>query len=225
MKFHCLVLTLVALALVPFSHAQNLTDFANPCNGTGVQRTIEICTPVEGGITNVEFLLRAKITDSSTTTWSVLYDGLQGPTGSGTDVIEAVDYFNGTTFGDWHKITVQAKDSQGTFERSVFVKTANDQLCAPPAADQGINVCTPIVGETISNPVHMSASATISDPQSIIIYIDGVKAARNSTENQGTGLTISQYLLLTPGTHQIVFQLRNANVAVATQTVNVTVAE
>ena len=81
----------------------------------------------------------------------------------------------------------------------MFVKTANDQLCAPPTADPAINVCTPTTGEAISNPVHMAASATNSDPKAIIIYIDGIKAARNSTENQGTGLTISQYLLLTPG--------------------------
>lgn len=219
------MLTLVALTFVPFSHAQILTSFANPCPGPGVQRTIEICTPVEGGITNFEFLLRAKITDSSTTTWSLFYDGLQGPTGSGTDVIQVVDWFNGTTFGEWHKITVQAKDSQGTFERSVFVKTANDQLCAPPTADPAINVCMPTTGEAISNPVHMAASATNSDPKAIIIYIDGVKAARNSTENNGTGLTISQYLLLTPGSHQIVYQLRNPNEAVASKTVTVFVAE
>lgn len=201
------------------AHAQT-TQFANPCYSSPVQQTIRFCTPLSGVSTQTEFLVRARINDVDTVRWTLKIDEslINSVSGTGRDVIVQLGYL-GTPFDGWHKLTITATNATKSYSSSVWVKTNNEEICPVPANLNSVNICHPQGAEGVTNPVHIAASANYADPKAMVIYVDGVKAARNSTENSGNGWTISQYLLLTPGTHKVTVQARTAAAAVASKTV------
>lgn len=218
-----LVLCMASLLALPV-HSQT-TQFAHPCWGSSVQKTINICTPISGVSTNVEFLVRARINDVDSVTWTLSLDGSKFPSYSGTgrDVIVQLGFL-GAPFQGWHRVTITAKNASSSYSRTTWVKTTNDQICPMPTTTNSIEICSPLPAEGVMNPVHIAAAANYPNPRALVIYVDGVKAARNSTENNGTGLNVSQYLILNPGTHKIAVQARNADdVAVVAKTTTIVV--
>jgi hypothetical protein len=162
-----LVLCVAALFAV-FAHSQT-TQFANPCYGSPVQKTINICTPISGVTTNVEFLVRARINDVDSVTWTLSLHGSKYPSysGVGRDVIVQIGYV-GPPYDGWHQITITAKNATSTYSRTIWIKTANDQICPTLTATNSINICSPRPAEGITNPVHIAATANYADPISTL---------------------------------------------------------
>jgi len=142
------LLVLCVTSLSALSAHSQTTQFANPCYGSSVQKTINICTPISGVTTNVEFLVRARINDVDSVTWTLSLNGSKFPSYSGTgrDVIVQLGYL-GPPYGGWHQITITAKNAISTYSRTIWVKTTNDQICPTPAAMNSINTCSPLPAE------------------------------------------------------------------------------
>jgi hypothetical protein len=220
----------LVFACIPQAFSQQLLTFSEPCKASTTQRTIVVCTPVSGVTISLEFLLRAKINDPLPVAWSLFIDGKTdlADMGTGTDVIRAIGFVPFPFFG-WHQVTIIALDSIGSFQRSIWVRTVPEFICPQPTTTNTVTICTPTntptPREAVTNPVHIAAVANYPNPKAMLIYIDGVKAARSSRENSGDGLTISQYILLKPGTHRITVQARNLTSAVASKTITVQVIQ
>lgn len=108
-----------------------------------------------------------------------------------------------------------------TYGRSMFdlVLPGVTIPCAAPSSN-GINVCSPADGSTVTSPVHVLASATVSGSvYRFELWANGTKVA--SVANSGT---LDQNVTLANGAYQLTFVARNsANTSRYTKTINITV--
>ena len=118
-----------------------------------------------------------------------------------------------------HTITVQGWDSTGaTFKSNVPV--AMQPPCALNPTNQTVTICSLVSGSVVSQPFHVVAAATDSNPvRSMSLVIDGV--GKGTVSNSALlDLYISALSL---GTHSIAVQAKDSTGALFSQNFNITV--
>jgi hypothetical protein len=164
------------------------------CAGSGVNRTVVICSPANNATVTSPVSIVAKATDSATITQTQIYvDGVKQYQIAGGNVNTSLPLAAGT-----HRITVLAQDSSGTFQSTVNVTVSSTSgTCSAPTSP-GVSICQPASGATVSSPVAIKATSNVTGTFSRMeVWIDGVKKySETSSKALSTTLTMSA------GTHR-----------------------
>ncbi len=191
------------------------TGTGGSCAGSGVNRTIVICSPANNATVTSPVSIVAQATDSSAVTDTQIYiDQVKKYQISGGSVNTSLPLAAGT-----HRIGVLAQDSAGTFQSvaNVTVPSASGTCSAPTSP--GVSICQPASGATVSSPVAIQAASTVTGTfNRIEVWIDGVK---KYSETSSTVLNTT--LTLAAGTHRFAVLAFNAAGTKWEQTVNATV--
>jgi limonene-1,2-epoxide hydrolase len=164
------------------------------CAGSGVNRTVAICSPANNATVASPVSIVAQATDSSTVTQTQIdIDGVQQYQIAGSSVNTSLPLAAGT-----HTIAVLAQDSAGTFQSAVNVTVpSTGGTCAAPTSP-GVNICQPASGATVSSPVAIQAASSVTGTfQHMEVWIDGVK---KYSETGSTALNTT--LTVAAGTHR-----------------------
>lgn len=219
LSFICLCLFDLALA-APISAQQGTPEaviepasssfpFSEPCPVPAQDRTINICTPPDGVFITSPFLLRAKVADAAGLHGIALYINgkFQGSAESiPPDVTIRFFLSQGT-----YRMTLQAKDSAGFFQKTISISVSGASPCLPNTTNKTVRICSPAPNEAVSSPVHISGVATDSADApgsasvATIIYVDGQPASFANGQGE-TGKVVNSWILLFPGQHRVTIQ-------------------
>ncbi len=167
------------------------------CVGSGVNRTVTICSPANNSTVTSPVSIVAQATDSKTITQTQIYiDRVKQYQIAGGSVNTSLPLTAGT-----HRITVQAHDSAGSFPATVNVTVSSTGgtggACSAPTSP-GVNICQPASGATVSSPVAIQAASDVTGTfNRMEVWIDGVK---KYTETSST--TLNTTLTMAAGTHR-----------------------
>ena len=188
------------------------------CVGSGVNRTVTICSPENDATVASPVSIVAQSTDSSAVIQSQIYiDGVKQYQIAGSSVNTSLPLTAGT-----HRIAVLALDSAGTFQSAVNVTVSSTGgtggACSAPTSP-GVQICQPASGATVSSPVAIQAASNVTGTfNRMELWIDGVK---NYTETSSTELDTT--LTLGAGTHRFAVLAFDAAGTKWQQAVNATV--
>jgi len=176
---------------------------------------VTVCTPAPNALVQSLVHVVAGSTDSNpVTTMQVYVDNKL------TYQIKAttVDTFVNLAVGN-HLITVQGWDTTGISFKS-NVPVAMQPPCALNPTNQTVTICSLVSGSVVSQPFHVVAAATDSNPvKSMTLFIDGVGKGGN-TNSAILDLYVSS---LTLGTHSIAVQAQDSTGVLFNQKFNITV--
>ena len=185
-----------------FESAENVTVSSSTgtggggCAGSGVNRTVTICSPANNATVTSPVNIVAQDTDSSTVTMTEIYiDGVKQYQIAGSSVNTSLSLAAGT-----HRIAVLALDSTGKFEsaENVTVSSSTGGGCTGSGVNRTVTICSPANNATVTSPVNIVAQDTDSSTVTMTeIYIDGVK------KYQIAGSSVNTSLSLAAGTHRI----------------------
>ena len=185
------------------------------CPLSQVNPSVTVCTPAPNALVQSMVHVVAGTTDSNTvTTMQVYVDNKL------TYSVKAstLDTFVSLAVGK-HTITVQAWDTTAiSFKSNVAV--AMQPPCALNPANQTVAICSLVSGSVVSQPFHVVAAATDSNPvKSMTLFIDGV--GKGGISNSAIlDLYVSNLSL---GTHAIAVQAQDSTGLVFKQKFNITV--
>lgn len=211
MKFQLasIFLSGTVLALLVAPNAQAL------CPLSQVNPSVTVCTPALNALVQSMVHVVAGTTDSNTvTTMQVYVDNKL------TSSVKAstLDTFVTLAVGN-HSITVQAWDTTGkSFKTNVPV--AMQPPCALNPANQTVTICSLVSGSLVSQPFHVVAAATDSNPvKGMTLFIDGV--GKGGISNSAI---LDMYVSnLTVGTHTLGVQAQDSTGLVFKQKFSITV--
>ena len=211
MKFQLpsIFLSGTVLALLVAPNAQAL------CPLSQVNPSVTVCTPALNALVQSMVHVVAGTTDSNTvTTMQVYVDNKL------TSSVKAstLDTFVTLAVGN-HTITVQAWDTTGkSFKTNVPV--AMQPPCALNPANQTVTICSLVSGSLVSQPFHVVAAATDSNPvKGMTLFIDGV--GKGGISNSAI---LDMYVSnLTVGTHTLGVQAQDSTGLVFKQKFSITV--
>jgi phospholipase C len=203
-----LVCVLMPMATVIFGYAV-------PCPLSQTNPSVTVCTPTPNALIQSQVNVVAGSTDSNTVTTMQLYvdNKLVYQVHAST-----LNTFLSISVG-YHLITVQGWDSTGaTFKSNVPV--AMQPPCALNSTNQTVSICSLASGSIVSQPFHVVAAATDSNPvKSMTLFIDGV--SKGAISNSAM---LDLYVKnLTLGTHAIAVQAQDSNGVLFKQRFNITV--
>jgi phospholipase C len=188
---------------------------AAPCPLNTTNPSVTVCTPAVNSLVQSPVRIVAGTTDSNTvTTLQVYVDNKLNQSVKAS----TIDTFVNLPIG-FHSVVVQAWDSAGkTFKTSVPV--AMQPPCALNPANQTVTICSLVSGSVVSQPFHVVAAATDTNPvKSMTMFIDGVgkPGIANSAifDSYVSGLSL--------GTHTIAVQAQDSAGALFKQRFNITV--
>lgn len=188
---------------------------ALPCPLSPTNPSVTVCAPAPNALVQSQVNVVAGSTDSNTVTAMQLYVDNQlvykvNATSLNTFVTLPVGY---------HLITVQGWDNKGvTFKSNVPV--AMQPPCALNAANQTVTICSLASGSIVSQPFHVVAAATDTNPiKSMTLFIDGV--GKGGIANSAMLDLYANNLAL--GTHSIAVQAQDTAGILFKQKFNVTV--
>ena len=217
MKFHR-ALTFSAWAALVLALAFVSPEAAHataPCTLNQTNPSVTVCTPAPNALVQSLVHVVAGSTDSNpVTTMQVYVDNKL------TYQIKAttVDTFVNLAVGN-HLITVQGWDTTGISFKS-NVPVAMQPPCALNPTNQTVTICSLVSGSVVSQPFHVVAAATDSNPvKSMTLFIDGVGKGGN-TNSAILDLYVSS---LTLGTHSIAVQAQDSTGVLFNQKFNITV--
>jgi phospholipase C len=190
---------------------------ASPCTLSTTSPSVTVCTPSPNALVQSPVHVVAGTTDSHTVTAVQIYVDNKLTNQVNTSTIDA---FQTLTVGN-HLITVQAWDNTGaTFKTNVSV--AMQPPCALNATNQTVTICSLVNGSVVSQPVHVVAAATDSNPVSTMtLFIDGV--AKGGVSNSAS---LDLYITsLTVATHSISVQAQDSTGAIFRQAIYITVTD
>ncbi len=202
---------------IPLANTTDLTGGLN-CNSPDFVG-MNVCLPEQGSTTNsngVRLLAAASVLHR-TFRYEVWENGSKIYTARETDRIDTqLDFVNGT-----HNLTFVAynsDESSRTTKTVSFTVGAASQCSAPTS--NGINVCTPANGASVSSPVAIRAAAKVSGAvYRFELWVDGVKKV--TVRDSGTMQTA---VTMSSGSHKMIFVAYNSNSSSrVTKTVSVTV--
>jgi phospholipase C len=188
---------------------------AAPCPLNTTNPSVTVCTPSLNSLVQSPVHVVAGTTDSNTvTTVQVYVDNKL------TQSVKAstLDTFVNLPIG-FHNLVVQAWDTTGkSFKTSVPV--AMQPPCALNPANQTVTICSLVSGSVVSQPFHVVAAATDTNPvKSMTMFIDGVgkPGIANSAifDSYVSGLGL--------GTHSIAVQAQDSTGTLFKQKFNITV--
>jgi len=188
---------------------------AAPCPLNTTNPSVTVCTPAVNSLVQSPVHIVAGTTDSNTVTTVQIYvdNKLNQSVKSST-----IDTFVNLPIG-FHNVVVQAWDKTGkSFKTSVPV--AMQPPCALNPASRTVTICSLVAGSVVSQPFHVVAAATDSNPvKSLTLFVDGVgkPGIANSAifDAYVTGLSV--------GTHSIAVQAQDSTGALFKQKFNITV--
>jgi Carboxypeptidase regulatory-like domain/Calcineurin-like phosphoesterase/Bacterial Ig domain len=208
-----------------FESAENVTVSSSTgtggsgCTGSGVNRTVTICSPASNATVTSPVNIVAQDTDSGTVTLTEIYiDGVKQYQIAGSSVNTSLPLKVGT-----HRIAVLAVDSTGKFESTENVTVSSstggtDGVCSAPTSP-GVHICQPASGAAGSSPVAIQAASTITGTFARMeVWIDG---AKKYSETSSTALTTT--LTVSAGTHRFAVLAFNTAGNKWEQAVNATV--
>src|SRR6266699_323873 len=168
MKFHLFLTLLVCAVFSMFVGVESAN--AALCTLNQTNPSVTVCTPTPNALVQSLVHVVAGSTDTHpVTTMQVYLDNkLSYQVNAST-----VDTFVNLAVGN-HLITVQGWDNTGvTFKTNLSV--AMQPPCALNAANQTVTICSLASGSVVSQPFHVVAAATDSNPvKSMTLCIDGV---------------------------------------------------
>lgn len=194
-------------AVSPYASALCTLSTTNP--------SVTVCTPTPNALAQSPVNVVAGSTDSNTVVAMQVYVDNQLITQANASTINT---FVDLTVGN-HLITVQGWDNTGaTFKRNVPVSM--QPPCALNATNQTVTICSLVSGSVVSQPFHVVAGATDSNPvTSMTLLIDG--AAKGNIANSAI---LDFYVSnLSLGTHPIAVQAQDSKGAAFKQGFNITV--
>src|SRR5947207_2665898 len=138
------------------------------CPLSQVNPSVTVCTPAPNALVQSMVHVVAGTTDSNpVTSMQVYVDGTLAQTFKAT----TIDTFVTLSVG-YHTLTVKAWDKNGSFKTAVSV--AMQPPCALNAGNQTVTICSLANGSIVSQPFHVVAAATDSNPvKSMTVFIDG----------------------------------------------------
>ncbi len=191
--------------------------YAAPCTLNQKNQSVTVCTPATNSLVQSPVHVIAGSTDTNAVTAMQVYvDGkLTYQVNTST-----LDTFVTLPVGN-HRITVQGWDSTGaTFKRDVPVSM--QPPCALNTTNQTVTICSLVNGSVVSQPFHVVAAATDSNPvTSMKLIVDGV--SKGSVANSAM---LDFYVSnLTVGSHSISVQAQDNKSASFKSSLNVTVTD
>ena len=175
----------------------NTSNGAFPGCGVTVAEGIRICTPGTSANSPVKFSVAAS-GPTPMRTAAVWVDGKK--------VTEQLTHaFSNYSFLDAsiplaagsHAITVFGTGWDNTLQQKSLTLQVGASGTCPAQSGDGVNVCSPLMGSTVTSPVLVQATATISGTLARMeVWVDGVK---KYTENASKSLSTS--LSLAAGSH------------------------
>jgi len=188
---------------------------AAPCTLSTANPSVTVCTPSLNALVQSPVHVVAGTTDSNTVTTVQIYVDnklyMQVKAAS-------IDSFVNLPVGN-HLITVQGWDTTGTsFKRNVPV--AMQPPCSLNQTNQTVTICSLAAGSVVSQPFHVVAAATDSNPvKSMTLFIDGV--GKGGIANSAI---LDMYVSsMTMGTHSIAVQAQDSTGALFKQKFSITV--
>ena len=186
-----------------------------PCPLSTVNPSVTVCTPLVNDLVQSPVHVLAGTTDSNTVTTMYLYVDKQlvyQVNGS------TLDTFANLSIGK-HSISVMAKDStKKTFQKNVQVDM--QPPCALNPTNQTVTICSFANGAVLSQPLHLVAAATDTNPvTSMTLLVDGTSDGQ-ITDSAMLDLYVSNLAL---GSHSLVVQAQDSTGAVFTQQLGITV--
>jgi hypothetical protein len=193
--------TIEAVALAP-GHSQSSEALASYTISSGsgcsvpANPGVNICSPANGATVSSPVTVTATGKVTGTISHMELWvDGVKKySNGSGATLSTSVSLAAGT-----HRFAVLAINTAGAKWETVVNATVGGGGggCTAPGSP-GVNVCSPTNGSTVSSPVAVKASATVTGTISHMeLWVDGVKKYSN-----GSGATLSTSVSLAAGTHR-----------------------
>ncbi len=194
--------------------ARVISAAAVPCPLSQTNPSVTVCTPTPNALVQSQVNVIAGSTDSNTVTAMQLYvdDKLVYKVAAPT-----VNTFVTLPTG-YHLITVQGWDNKGlTFKSNVPV--AMQPPCALNSTNQTVTICSLASGSIVSQPFHVVAAATDSNPvKSMTLFIDGI--GKGGISNSAL---LDLYVKnLTLGTHAIAVQAQDSTGVLFKQRFNIT---
>jgi len=207
--FTGLVVLPLALLLSGQSYA------AAPCTLNTTNPSVTVCTPSPNSLVQSPVHVVAGTTDSNTVTAVQIYvdSKLNQSVKSST-----IDTFVTLPVGP-HNIVVKGWDTTGrNFQTSIPVSM--QPPCKLNSTNQTVTICSLVSGSVVSQPFHVVAAATDSNPvKSMTMFIDGVgkPGIANSAilDSYVSGLSL--------GTHSIAVQAQDSTGALFKQKFNISV--
>lgn len=190
------------LFLLIFSFIGRAPAQAASCPLSTVNPSVTVCTPSLNALVQSPVHVVAGTTDSNTVTAVQIYLDNKLVT---TVHSSSIDTFVALPVGN-HLVTVQGWDSTGkTFKTNVPV--AMQPPCALNPANQTVTVCSLVSGSIVSQPFHVVAAATDSNPvKSMTLFIDG-KGSGGISNSASLDLYVSNLSL---GTHTVAVQAQDS---------------
>ena len=189
--------------------------WAAPCTLSTTSPSVTVCTPTANALVQSPVHVVAGTTDSHTVTAVQIYvdNKLVQQVNAST-----IDSFVTLPMGA-HLVTVQGWDNTGaSFKTNVHVSM--QPPCALNSTNQTVTICSLVSGSVVSQPVHVVAAATDSNPvKTMSLLIDGV--SKGSVSNAAM---LDFYVSsLSLGSHSISVQAQDSTGATFKQAFNVTV--
>jgi len=168
-RFRTARLRLSILLLSALSLVSSKALAAAPCTLSTTNPSVTVCTPSPNALVQSPVHVTAGTTDSHTVTAVQIYvdNKLVKQVNAST-----IDAFINLSVGN-HLVTVQGWDNTGsTFKTNVPV--AMQPPCALNGTNQTVTICSLASGSVVSQPFHVVAAATDSNPvTSMTLLIDG----------------------------------------------------
>ncbi len=186
-----------------------------PCPLSQTSPSVTVCTPTPNALVQSQVHVVAGTTDTlPVTTIQVYVDNKL------TFSVKAstLDTFMNLAAGN-HLVTVQGWDTSGrSFKTNVPV--AMQPPCALNPANQTVTICSLVSGSVVSQPFHVVAAATDSNPmKSMSLFIDGV-----GKYNIANSAILDVYVnSVAVGTHSLAVQAQDSTGLVFKQKFNITV--
>jgi phospholipase C len=190
---------------------------ADPCPLNQTNPSVTVCTPTPNALVQSQVNVVAGSTDSNTvTTMQIYVDNklvfhVPGPT---------VNTFIPLTVGP-HLVTVQAWDKTGkTFKTNVPVSM--QPPCALNTANQTVTICSLVSGSVVSQPFHVVAATTDTNPiKAITLFIDG----KGKTGISNSAIFDAYVSNVPLGVHSIAVQAQDSTGALFKQKFNITITD
>src|SRR5205823_6296089 len=176
--------------------------------------SVTVCTPTPNALVQSMVHVVAGTTDSRPVTSMQIYvDGTLNQTVKAS----TIDTFVAMPTG-YHTLTVKGWDSAGAFK--TVVPVAMQPPCALNPANQTVTICSLVAGSIVSQPFHVVAAATDSNPvKSMTLFLDGV--GHGGISNSAIlDLYVSN---LAVGAHTVSVQAQDSTGLVFKQKFNITV--
>jgi len=189
----------------------------NPCPAPS-DPGVSVCTPTQGQTGGSPVEVTASGTGASGTVnhLELWIDGTKNGNYDGNFMQTFVSLNDGT-----HALTVVEVDSKGNYIKSnvVNITVSSPYGCSGPSSP-GVNVCSPLGGQTVSSPVPVIAAGTGASGivNHLELWIDGSKQANYS------GASMDASVPLASGAHAItVVEVDSKGAYVKSNAVNITV--